>query len=163
MELKIPESLELEHEELHEQLYKGIKEGGKVGEAAKAVADILHPHFEKEEEYALPPLGLLTSLLLEEQEQRKGGKSKITQEMKNNVISMADRLKTDLSHMVEEHNEIVSSLNNLIEIAKIENKKELVQFAEKLKLHAKTEEQVLYPAAILIGEYLKLKSTEQLQ
>jgi hemerythrin-like domain-containing protein len=159
MELRIPESLELEHEELHEQLYKGIKEGGKVGEAAKAVADILHPHFEKEEEYALPPLGLLTSLLLEEQEQRKGGKSKITKEMKNNVISMADRLKTDLSHMVEEHNEIVSSLNNLIEIAKIENKKELVQFAEKLKLHAKTEEQVLYPTAILIGEYLKLKST----
>lgn len=161
--MRIPESLELEHEELHEQLYKGIKEGGKVGEAAKAVADILHPHFEKEEEYALPPLGLLTSLLLEEQEQRKGGKSKITKEMKNNVISMADRLKTDLSHMVEEHNEIVSSLNNLIEIAKIENKKELVQFAEKLKLHAKTEEQVLYPTAILIGEYLKLKSTEQLQ
>jgi hemerythrin-like domain-containing protein len=163
MELRIPESLELEHEELHEQLYKGIKEGGKVGEAAKAVAHVLHPHFEKEEEYALPPLGLLSSLLLEEQEQRKGRKSKITQEMKNNVISMADRLKTDLSHMVEEHNEIVASLNNLIEIAKIENKKELVQFAEKLKLHAKTEEQVLYPTAILIGEYLKLKFNEQLQ
>jgi hypothetical protein len=28
---------------------------------------------------------------------------------------------------------------------------------EKLKLHAQTEEEVLYPAAILIGEYLKLK------
>jgi hemerythrin-like domain-containing protein len=163
MELKIPESLELEHEELHEQLYKGIKEGGKVGEAAKAVADILHPHFEKEEEYALPPLGLLSFLLLEGQEQRKGGKSKITQEMKNNAISMADRLKTDLSHMIEEHRKIVGALNNLIEIAKIENKKELVQFAEKLKLHAKTEEQVLYPTAILIGEYLKLKFNEQLQ
>jgi hemerythrin HHE cation binding domain-containing protein len=163
MELKIPESLELEHEELHEQLYKGIKEGGKVGEAAKAVADILHPHFEKEEEYALPPLGLLSFLLLEGQEQRKGGKSKITQEMKNNAISMADRLKTDLSHMIEEHSKIVGALNNLIEIAKIENKKELVQFAEKLKLHAKTEEQVLYPTAILIGEYLKLKFNEQLQ
>jgi hypothetical protein len=67
MELKIPESLELEHEDLHEQLYKGIKESGKVGEAAGAVADILHPHFEKEEEYALPPLGLLSSLLSEEQ------------------------------------------------------------------------------------------------
>ena len=64
MELKIPESLELEHKELHEQLFKGIKEGGKVGDAAKAVADILHPHFEKEEEYALP-LGLLSSLLSE--------------------------------------------------------------------------------------------------
>jgi hypothetical protein len=32
-----------------------------------------------------------------------------------------------------------------------------MQFAEKLKLHAKTEEQILYPTAILIGEYLKQK------
>jgi len=31
-----------------------MKEGGKVGKAAKAVANVLHPHFEKEEEYALP-------------------------------------------------------------------------------------------------------------
>ena len=45
MELKIPESLELEHIELHEQLLNGIKEGGTVGEAAKAVADVLHQHF----------------------------------------------------------------------------------------------------------------------
>ena len=40
MELKIPESLELEHIELHEQLLNGIKEGGTIGEAAKAVADV---------------------------------------------------------------------------------------------------------------------------
>ena len=55
MELKIPESLELEHIELHEQLLNGIKEGGTVGEAAKAVADVLHQLFEREEWYALPP------------------------------------------------------------------------------------------------------------
>jgi hemerythrin-like domain-containing protein len=60
--------------------------------------------------------------------------------------------------MIEEHNEIVAALNNLIEIAKAENKTHLVAFAEKLKLHAKTEEQVLYPTAILIGKYLKLQS-----
>lgn len=156
MELKIPESLELEHEELHEQLYKGIKEGGNIGKAAKAVADILHPHFEKEEEYALPPLGLLCSLLSEEQG-KEGGESEITQEMKNNVIAMTDKLKSDLPRMIEEHNEIVGALNNLIKIAKIENKIEFVQFAEKLKLHAKTEEQVLYPTAILVGKYLKLE------
>jgi hemerythrin-like domain-containing protein len=164
MELKIPESLEVEHKELHEQLHRGIKRGGRVGEAAKAVADILHSHFEKEEEYALPPLGLLTSLLLEEQGEGEGsGESKITQDIKNNVIAMTDKLKSDLPHMIEEHDKIVTALNNLIEIAKVENKTELVEFAEKLKLHAKTEEQVLYPTAILIGEYLKLKSNEQLQ
>jgi hemerythrin-like domain-containing protein len=162
MELTIPESLEAEHEELHQQLYKGIKMGGKVGEAAKAVADILHPHFKKEEEYALPPLGLLSSLVLEDREQmgREGGgeaDSKIAQDIKNNVIVITDKLNSDLPHMIEEHNEIVAALNNLIEIAKAENKTDLVAFAEKLKLHAKTEEQILYPTAILIGKYLKLK------
>ena len=157
MELKIPESLETGHEELHQQLYKGIKEGGKVGEAAKAVADILHPHFEKEQEYALPPLGLLSSLVPEGQEEAEGGESKITQEIKNNVIAMTDKLKSDLPHMIEEHNKIVAALNNLIQIANRENNTELVQFSEKLRLHAKTEEQVLYPTAILIGKYLKLK------
>jgi hemerythrin-like domain-containing protein len=91
--------------------------------------------------------------LLSEQEE-----DKITQEMKNNAILMTDRLKADLSHMIEEHNEIVAALNNLIDVSKNENKIEFVQFAEKLKLHAKTEEQVLYPTAILIGNYLKLKS-----
>ena len=58
----------------------------------------MHPHFEKEEEYALPPLGLLSSLLSEQQE------DKITQEMKNNAILMTDRLKAesfsyDLRHL----------------------------------------------------------------
>ena len=70
---------------------------------------------------------------------------------------MTDRLKADLPHMIEEHNRIVTALDNLIEVAKKENKTEFVQFAEKLKLHAKIEEQVLYPTAILIGEYLKLR------
>jgi hemerythrin-like domain-containing protein len=147
MEFKIPESSELEHKELHRQLVKAIEEGGKVGEAAKAVADVLHPHFEKEEEYALPPLGLLSSLSNED---------KISSEMKG-VITMTERLKADLPHMIEEHKSIVIALDNLIEVAKKENKMEFVQFAEKLKLHAKTEEEVLYPTAILIGEYLKLK------
>jgi hemerythrin superfamily protein len=45
----------------------------------------------------------------------------------------------------------------LTEAALKENKLDYVQFAEKLTLHAQTEEEVLYPAAILVGEYLKLQ------
>jgi hypothetical protein len=147
MEFEIPESLELEHEELHRQLVDAMKEGGKLGEAAKAVANILHSHFEKEEEYALPPLGLLSTLVKQTQ---------ISPEMKS-ILTMTDRLKADLPHMIEEHNGIVTALEHLIEVAEKENKPGIIQFAEKLKLHAKIEEQVLYPTAILIGEYLKLR------
>jgi hypothetical protein len=56
MRLMIPHSLRVEHEELHAELAKATREGGQVGEAAKAVAKVLHPHFLREEEYALPPL-----------------------------------------------------------------------------------------------------------
>ena len=38
-----------------------------------------------------------------------------------------------------------------------EGHNEHARFAQKLILHARTEEEVLYPAAILLGEYLKLK------
>ena len=41
MPLSIPEPLKLEHNELHEDLAWATKAGGRVGEAAKAVARVL--------------------------------------------------------------------------------------------------------------------------
>ncbi|MGE5445981.1 MAG: hemerythrin domain-containing protein [Ignavibacteriales bacterium] len=146
MEFKIPQPLKLEHEELHAELVKTTKAGGKLGDAAKAVAKILHPHFVKEEEYALPPLGLLPLL----------AEGKVTSEM-GNVLTMTDRLKAELPQMLEEHKAIVAALKNLVDVAKKEKKMEYAYFAEKLILHAQNEEEVLYPTAILIGEYVKLK------
>ncbi len=147
MEFKTPQSLKLEHEELHSQLAGATKVKGPIGEAAKAVAKIMHPHFLKEEEYALPPLGLLPFLA--------GGK--VSPDMRD-VLVMTDRLKADLQEMLEEHKAIVSALKKLSDVAKEENKIEYAQFAEKLMLHAQTEEEVSYPTAILIGEYVKLKT-----
>jgi hypothetical protein len=147
METKIPQSLIIEHEELHDELRKAMGYGGNVGNAAKAVANVLHDHFIKEEAYALPPLGLLSIL----------SQGKFTPEMKE-IITMTEKLKLDLSNMVEEHRQIVRELDNLVDAAKKENRMEIVHFAEKLKLHAKNEEEVLYPAAILVGEYLKLQN-----
>jgi len=59
--------------------------------------------------------------------------------------------------MLREHKAVVTALKKLMTAAKKEKKPEHARFAEKLALHAKTEEDVLYPAAILIGEYLKLR------
>lgn len=36
-------------------------------------------------------------------------------------------------------------------------KEEHAEFAHKLMLHAQTEEEVLYPAALLVGEHIKLR------
>jgi hypothetical protein len=147
MEIMIPQSLKLEHEELHGELARAIKVGGKIGDAARAVANVLHHHFIKEEEYALPPLGLLSFLSL----------GKFSSEMRE-IVPMTEKLKQDLPIMLEEHKQIVKELDKLVEVAEKENRMEIVLFAEKLKLHAKNEEEVLYPAAILVGEYLKLRN-----
>ena len=45
MSLMIPHSLKVEHDALHAELVKATQEGGKVGEAARGVAKVLHPHF----------------------------------------------------------------------------------------------------------------------
>lgn len=62
MRFEIPTAMKAEHDELHNELVRATKAAGQTGEAAKAVAKVLHAHFVKEEEYALPPLGLLTAL-----------------------------------------------------------------------------------------------------
>ena len=146
MEFKIPQPIKLEHEELHAELVKATKAGGKIGEAARTVARLLHPHFEKEEEYALPPLGLLSSL----------AEGKVSPGM-GAVLTMTDKLKAELPQMMDEHKAIVAALKNLSDAAKKEKKTEYAHFSEKLMLHAQTEEEVLYPTSILIGDYLKLK------
>jgi hypothetical protein len=149
MEFNIPQSLKLEHEELHAELTRATQVSGKIGDCAKAVAKILHPHFIKEEEYAMLPLGLL-SLLAD---------GKVTKEMRD-VLTMTERLKSELPEMLKEHTAIVAALKPLIDASKKENKIEYMHFADKLILHAKNEEEVLYPASILVGEYLKLMHIE---
>ena len=73
---------------------------------------------------------------------------------------MTDRLKAELPKMLEAHEAVVAALKTLITAAEADSKPEYARFAQKLMLHAQTEEEVLYPAAILIGKYLKLTRPE---
>jgi hypothetical protein len=146
MKFLIPEPLKAEHAELHAELVDATQAGGRVGEAAKEVAKRLHPHFVLEEECALPPLGLLASL----------AKGAVEPDMAE-ALALTDRLETELPGMLAEHKEIVAALGELVAAAKVEKKPKHARFAEKLMLHAQTEEEVLYPTAVLIGRYLRLK------
>ncbi|HWA38356.1 MAG TPA: hemerythrin domain-containing protein [Burkholderiales bacterium] len=144
MEFRIPEPLQVEHEELHATLAQATKEPGEVGNAAREVARLLHPHFVAEEEFALPPLALLAVLA--------GGP--VTPEMAA-VLPMTRRLKTELPKMLAEHQRIVGALEKLRAAAQAAGRAEYESFARALVLHARTEEQVLYPAAILVGEHVE--------
>lgn len=141
MKFEIPKPLQVEHEELHANLVKATKEPGAVGEAAREVARLLHPHFVREEEFALPPLGLLAQLV------REGA----TEGMRA-VLPMTRRLEAELPKMLAEHKKIVGALKKVRAAARAAGRAEIERFAEALVLHAQTEEQVMYPAAILVGE-----------
>ena len=58
--------------------------------------------------------------------------------------------------MLEEHKQIVSALNNLENTAMQENRQDVISFIANLKSHAMNEEQVTYPATIVVGELLEL-------
>ena len=141
---RIPKPLTEEHEELHAELVKLTRARGKVGEAARAVATLLHPHFVKEEEYALPPLGLLAALAA----------GPPTPEMRA-VLVMTDRLRAELPQMLAEHKAIVVALEELREAAEQAGRSDIAQFARDLAQHARVEEEVMYPAAILVGQVVR--------
>jgi hypothetical protein len=146
MDLRIPQPLKAEHDELHQELARATAAGGRTGDAAREVARLLHPHFVKEEEFALPPLGLLAPLARGEVPSPGAVEA---------AIDMAGRLRAELPGMLAEHGRIVGALEALAVAAEAEGHAEITRFAGALKQHARTEEEVLYPAAILLGEHLR--------
>ncbi len=144
MELIIPASVRAEHEALYRELAAATREAGRIGEAARAVAELLQPHFITEESLALPPLALLAPLARGE---RISGASAVT--------AMTDKLRGELPRLFAEHRAIAAAAQKLAEAAKGSGDGTHLGLAEKIASHARAEEEVFYPAAILVGEYLK--------
>jgi hypothetical protein len=149
MTIAIPKSIKHEHDELHEALVRATREPGTVGEAAKEVARLLHPHFVAEEEFALPPLGLIEAVARGEMPVGAA-----------QAVAMADRLRKELPRMLDEHRAIVGALVKLIDAAKRDGKPETARFAQQLMVHAQTEEEVLYPATLVLGEVLRQRGVK---
>lgn len=146
LERTTPDPPRSEHRELREALLRAEKMGGRTGPAAVAVMRVLFPHMVMEQQYAMPPLRLLPRLV----------RGEVTPDMRP-IISTAESLKAELPKMLEEHRQIVLAMRELMRAATEENLPEYVQFASKMIAHAQQEEEMLYPAAILVGEYVKLK------
>ncbi len=144
MTLMIPESMQKDHEELHQELRRATELPGGVGQAARKVAKILHPHFEKENEIALPEIGVARALA-------EGETSPDFEAAKE----LCDRFKTEYPRMLKEHVDIVKALDDLEKAARSDGRRRVVVFVEKLKMHAKTEEALTYPAALMIGKLLQ--------
>jgi hemerythrin-like domain-containing protein len=142
-----PSSLEEEHKETHEKLGKIVSSSGDTANMAKQVQSILQPHFEKEEQLSIPVLGALQSYV----------NGTLTEEARNQAIQISQQFKQEYPTMLEEHKQIVAALDNLENTAMKENRQDAISFIADLKSHAMNEEQITYPATIVIGELLELK------
>lgn len=148
--IRIPESMRVEHEEIHEALVRATKEPGRIGAAARELATVLHPHFVREEQIALPPLGLLAPL----------AQGEMTSEMRE-VLPMTDSLRAELPRMLEEHEAIRAATIRLGEVAHAEGNAPVERLAEQLKLHAQSEEELFYPAALLVGDLVRARMSPE--
>ncbi len=143
---ELPHVLQIEHQKLHEEMLAATKLAGETGSAAKEVVKILFPHLLLEEEFGIPPLSVLPRL----------ARGEITPDMAR-VVRQSELLKVELPRMLNEHKLIVNALQKLLQAAAREQHTGYAQLAQKLILHAQLEEEVLYPASIVVGEYLKWK------
>lgn len=144
--LRIPASVRAEHDAIHSALENATHAPGQVGIAARELAKVLHPHSVREEEIALPPLGVLAALA-----------NGAPIEDNAAVMKMSDTLKAELPRMLEEHVRIRHAVAALRSAARSEHQPEYERLADSLALHAESEEDVLYPAAVLAGEVIRLR------
>jgi hypothetical protein len=153
-EFAIPQPVAAGHDAVYAAMEAATRAGGEVGEAAKAAMEALRPHFEKEEDYALPQLGALTRLvgapLAPEAEA-------LTAAEREALIERTERPRQELPQMLEEHKVIADRLETLRQAAEAAGRPEYARLADEIERHAQTEAEVLYPAALLVGDYVRLE------
>lgn len=147
--LKVPESLRLRHEAFVAEFTRATKDPGKVGDAARSIEKLAVAHFAKGKE-VFKPLGLLPILA---EGQVPPGHAKARE--------IAASLRENLPQIRREHRDLIAGLKKLAAAAKEESKPEYAAFAEQLILHIREEEEVFYPAVLLVGETLKQKPDKQ--
>jgi hypothetical protein len=141
----VPSSIMEEHESLLDRAYQFTRLPDSAGIAALKLYEMMMHHFKEEEDFAFPPLGILPMLA-----------SGVVPEEGEKIIRLTKRLQTQMPVMLAEHQMAGVYLDELKQAADEEYLPEIIEFESDLHRHAALEEEVLFPAAILIGKYLKL-------
>ena len=142
----VPSSIQQQHDSLLNKLSVIALLRDSTGKLAIRLQELVTHHFKEEEDYVLPALGVLPLL----------ANGKLPDESKE-LIRLIDKFKSNLAHMIAEHQLIKAYLTELAHMAHKENHPEIVEFEKELHKHASEEEEVFFPTALLVGDYLKLK------
>ncbi len=147
----VPSSIKKTHEQLLEQIHKITLYKNSSAAIAIKLDSLMQHHFKEEEDLILPPLGLLPLL----------ANNQIPEQSKD-VILLSKNIKTMMTHMSVEHQLISAYIEELKKAADKQQLSEIMDFEKEVHQHANSEEEVYFPAAIMVGEYLKLKSEKNL-
>jgi hypothetical protein len=148
--IEAPAALRDEHLAIQAALLAATQAPDPIGPVAIELARIAQPHFLREDEIALPPLGLLETLAA-------GDDSPALRE----VLPLTDALREELPRMLDEHAEIVAGAQQLEQVAAEVGDVEVQLLARVLQAHAQAEEDIFYPAALLVGEVVRTRLGEQ--
>jgi hypothetical protein len=145
----VPVAIKKEHENILNLLKNFVSLQDSAGGAARKLENLVQHHFAEEEDYVLPPLGLLPLLA-----------NGTIPEQSKEIIALTQKLKENMDHLSAEHQMIKAYISELKEVAPKERLPDIIKFENEVSTHAMTEEEIYFPAAMLVGEYLKLKSVE---
>jgi hypothetical protein len=147
--LATPSALREEHEEIIGSLNELALLSDKTGKAVKELLEVLQPHFEKEEKLAMPLLGSLSELV-----------SSCNQENLKEISEARQPLLLEYENMFLEHSELKDYIERCQKIAREEGHENVADLRGALAHHARVEEQVLYPAALLASSFAERMLTE---
>ncbi len=144
VKLSIPEPLQLSHAQLEAALSETMQADGRTMIVAEAVVQLLESHFQKESEEVLRILGLLEPLAAD-----AIGVAEDYPELNN--------LEANESSLHQEHAALIAAAEKLRTAAREEGADAILEFAERLLMRIRLDEEIFYPAALLIRNYLRLK------
>ncbi|QED38969.1 hemerythrin domain-containing protein [Antarcticibacterium arcticum] len=146
---EVPSQILKEHTYFLNQLKPLTAYEDSTGIVARELYNLLEFHFKEEEDYVLPPLGILQLLANGELPEESG-----------KILKLTEKFRKNESVMLAEHQMIKHFMSKMMNYAATENPGEISGYEKELEKHSELEETILFPTVLLIGEYLKLKERE---
>jgi hypothetical protein len=137
-------ALKQDHDELRAELAKATMEFGELGEVAKQVAKLCLPHFEIEEQVVFPLFSIVGDVT--------DGNVLAGIDAIHDLVNRFNEQREDLG---KQHHAMIRAIESLWQIACEEGNEAVISLVHDLKSHEAMEEEVLYPAVLLIIKYAR--------
>jgi pyruvate-formate lyase len=146
-ELVMPQVMRSEYDKIAADLGQIALHRGPLAHAAIRVLWLMKAHFAKESEFVFPPLGLLPAL----------AEGRASPEDMRAALAMVERVKAEQERLFEEHAQITSALIDLTQKAAAANDERVGALAQAVARRYADEVEVLVPAVLLLGDYIRMK------